>query len=163
VSQWRPSGSDPEAELKEADLLLQKADALLRRHNVRIEPQIQADPDPDEDLPLLTDIVDHLEVEPLLRLDPAPSPTSEPVSSPEPASVAHSPVELAELLVTLDTALAREIEAWFATELPQLVEREFASLAQRMQAEALAHMRATLLPELSERISKLLAGTSTDR
>lgn len=156
---WRKPTDDPAEELKEADILLEKADALLRRHKVK---DYKTPPAPsDDDLPVLTDIVDNLMIEPLLRFD-APPPPSQPFhtetrSAPEapPPSTGVS-VELAELLVNLDTELAREVENWFTDELPQLVTRELDHFAQRLREEASAHMRATLIPALSERIAVLL-------
>ena len=53
---------------------------------------------------------------------------------------------LAERLVELDTAIAREIDEWAARELPQIIARELERLGERIQDEALAHLRATLLP-----------------
>ena len=64
--------------------------------------------------------------------------------------------QLAEQLISLDTEIARAVESWFANELPQLVHRELDKLSARLQEEALAHLRATLLPTLSEHISRSL-------
>lgn len=138
MKDWRASRDDPEAELREADLLLSKADALLRRHQV---PDHAGPADAPDDLPLLTDVVEDL------AFDPDPEAES--------ADQSHS-VALAELLVNLDTDLAREIEFWFANELPQLVASELDRFSENLRREALAHMRATLIPSLSERISSRL-------
>ncbi|HRP74435.1 MAG TPA: hypothetical protein PK725_01965 [Rhodocyclaceae bacterium] len=143
---WRASRDDPEAELREADLLLSKADALLRRHQV---PGQTGPTDTSDDLPLLTDVVEDL--------------AFDPGSEPEPVAGQGNGVALAELLVDLDTELAREIEFWFANELPQLVASELDRFSENLRREALAHMRATLIPSLSERISNRLDRGSRSR
>ncbi len=146
MKDWRaPRRIDPEEELREADLLLRKADALLRRHQVP-SPPAAAGTAPD-DLPLLTDIVEDLAFD--------SQPVAEPVVSGGEPQVANG-VKLAELLVDLDTEIAREIESWFANELPQLVAGELDRFSENLRREALAHMRATLVPALSERIANRL-------
>ena len=123
-------GSDSDADLAEADALLLKADALLRRHRFGA-----SEPSPatiDDDLPILTEIIDDL--------PPAPIP-------------AGASAQLAEHLVELDTELSREIETWFATELPELLAVELETLSKQLREKALAHLRATLLPILSARIA----------
>ncbi|MBL8443343.1 MAG: hypothetical protein JNK52_04785, partial [Zoogloeaceae bacterium] len=65
--------------------------------------------------------------------------------------------ETIELLVSLDTEITRELEAWFASEMPQLVSREFDRFSERLREEVMAHVRATLLPTLSERIAERLS------
>jgi hypothetical protein len=157
---WRKPTDDPTDELKEADILLEKADALLRRHKLREDKHANV-PSPDDDLPVLTDVVDDLMIEPLLRFDTPADPfaRTRPANSgvaPEAPPATGVSVELTELLVNLDTELAREVENWFADELPQLVTRELDRFALRLREEASAHMRATLIPALSERIAVLL-------
>lgn len=136
-----PPGDDtlPE-ELQAADALLDQADALLRRHRGGSRPAL-APPDSDDsnELPLLTEVV----------VVDAPPP------SPAPATSAAT-ILLAEHLVALDAAIAREVESWLAVELPQLISLELDRLSDRLRNQALAHMRATLLPTLSERISENL-------
>ncbi len=139
MKDWRAPLDDPEAELREADLLLRKADALLRRHQVPGERDPAAAPD---DLPVLTDVVEDL--------------AFDPGHDTEAVADHGNGVELAELLVGLDTELAREIEFWFANELPQLVAAELDRFSESLRKQALAHMRATLIPSLSEQISSRL-------
>ncbi len=149
MSMWAPgSRVEPDDDLKAADELLGKADALLRRHHRSTEP---SEPDvfvalEDEDLPVLTDVV-----------DPAELPTT-PLAAPPHGEQNR----LAEQLVGLDTEISREVEAWFATEFPQLLSRELDKFSDRLQEETLAHLRATLLPALSERISRRLEDESDD-
>ncbi len=159
MSEWRldrpETDLDPDADLREADELLLKADALLRKHTraQSLDDSPEDSPDQpvptlaledDDDLPILTEIVKDYA---------GPAAESSPLADTE-----RAPVELAEYLVGLDTELAREIESWFATELPQLVAREFDLLNERLRTEALAHMRATLVPALSELIAARLDG-----
>ena len=151
MSSWSaPPRIDPDDDLKAADELLDKANALLRRHKGADLPE----PDEfvaldDDELPVLTDIVDPSELEGLELAEPEPAATTV-------ESVPIAASELAEQLVSLDTAISREVENWFATELPQLLSRELDKLADRLQVETLAHLRATLLPTLSEHISRSL-------
>lgn len=158
MSRWATGpGIEPDDELKAADELLGKADALLRRHHRSAEP---AEPDvfvalEDEDLPVLTDVVDPSEL-PAAALAPPPlvdAPGTRPHSERN---------RLAEQLVGLDTEISREVEAWFATEFPQLLSRELDKFSDRLQEETLAHLRATLLPALSDRISRRLEDESGD-
>jgi hypothetical protein len=199
VKQWPDLPDDDE--LGRADDLLDQADALLRRH--RGEAQLASDdpapartPAPpeafdDDDLPILTEIVEDLDLpadafqpaEPARELartctppvQPAPAVPSQP-AAPEPtpppgpssqapglappAAQAVAEQRLAERLITLDTAIAREVEEWAARELPQIIARELDRLGERIQDEALAHLRATLLPEISARVSSLFEDAS---
>ncbi|NMG73511.1 hypothetical protein [Aromatoleum diolicum] len=156
MSNWSlPPRLDPDDELRAADLLLGKADALLRRHRAA-EPQAPLLPEPeefvsleDDDLPVLTEVVDPSEWETssqVAQIPPAPAAPTTPVQVSQ----------LAEQLISLDTEISRAVEAWFATELPQLLSREMDKLSSRLQEEAIAHLRATLLPTLSEHISRSL-------
>ncbi|BAL23959.1 hypothetical protein [Azoarcus sp. KH32C] len=179
MSNWsRPRGNETDEELKAADMLLDKADALLRRHR-GMEPQHTSQPEADvfisleeDDLPLLTEVVDPSELPAPASAQtsiqasasapvptPTPTPTSAPAPAPEPrpATPHVQPVsQLAEQLISLDTEIARAVESWFAAELPQLLSRELDKLSARLQEEALRHLRATLLPTLSEHISRSL-------
>lgn len=120
----------PPEEFDHADELLEKAEALIRRHQ-QIGPAEGGD-----DLPVLTDVVE---------LDEAWD-----------AGGAIDPARLAEHLIGVDARLGRALEDWVASELPQILSREFDLLAERLRAEVLAHLRATLLPKLSADISTLL-------
>lgn len=200
MKDWPPLPDDEE--LERADALLDQADALLRRHRPA-ETHSSPSPEPprpdefaepvaledEDDLPILTDVVDVFELADLgvpEVADHSPPPAAEilpaRVFEPPPPRVtgdapppAASPSEhgvggeearlsdeallisaraaLIEELVELDTEIARAVESWLATELPQIVSRELQALGERVQAEALAQLRATLLPALSERIA----------
>lgn len=157
-------------ELNIADDLLDKADALLRRHRADL---LAAPPTPaeggsdDDDLPILTEIVSDFgdglpvltdSIDTLAPPAPAFVPPAPVTATPAAAAAqATTPgVLLAEQLIELDTEIAREIETWLAAELPQIVARELDSLGERIRVETLAHLRATLLPELSARIARRL-------
>lgn len=179
----------PDRELERADDLLDQADALLRRHHARSEPRNEPmepwTPNPgldDDDLPILTEVVDDFELPsvappgpragadayphgaahasgPFHGFDaPAPHAPSAPArTSPHAADTLS--VRLAERLIALDTEIEREISDWVAAEMPQILARELDQLASRVQAELEAHLRATLLPALSARVGKLLEQT----
>lgn len=177
----------PDDELERADSLLDQADALLRRHRLDDRrPNATADdwtPSADfddEDLPILTEIVEDFELpaelpgtlmRPTSAFDRPPSQPSFLHEAPG-ATVAAAAAstrtdtaaptqdtlssEFTERLVELDTAIARELGNWIAAEMPQILARELDQLAGRVQAEMQAHLRATLLPALSARVSSLL-------
>ena len=230
---------DSDDELERADDLLGQADALLRRHRGDATPASPRTPSPggagpaepadaapatspatmqafdDDDLPILTEVVDDLDLpaeifqpveapfaaaavasaaampsfvrslaaaqftpagepaaatvrdaapEPVTQPEPPAPQTPHPQPAPSAAESATSPParsaaaqeqQLAERLVELDTAIAREIDEWAARELPQIIARELERLGERIQDEALAHLRATLLPGISARVSSL--------
>jgi hypothetical protein len=183
----------PDDELERADSLLNQADALLRRHRVDDKhadataddwaPGAELDGD-DDDLPILTEIVEDYELPPALPRVPSRSVTGfdrapaqsaalhetarAPLSTPgmptpaQTTATADTAIQdalsarLAERLVKLDTEIAREIGNWVAAEIPQILARELDQLAARVQAEMQAHLRATLLPEISARVGRLL-------
>lgn len=134
----------PEAmteELKAADTLLDQADALLHRHRGAASLMTASGEDiAADDLPLLTEVVD----EPLVSGTLA-------AAAPEQAAMA-----LSERLADLDGLIAREVESWLSNELPQLLSAELDRLVERVHGQALAQMRATLLPTLSRRIAGAL-------
>lgn len=153
----------PKAELEipledeDADPLFEKADALIQRHaSFAIEPEL-------DDLPVLTDVVETPPpaLEAALAAEPAePAKPDAPLPELAAATAAAAQAEadrLAERLVVLDTAINRHIQEWVATELPQLVSRELDDLAERLQAAAASHLRATLLPVISSEIADTLS------
>lgn len=149
----------PKAELEipledeDADPLFEKADALIQRHaSFAIESEL-------DDLPVLTDVVEPSPP----AAGTAPEAESAEAEPPLPdlaaatAAAARAEADrLAERLVLLDTAISRHIQEWVATELPQLVSRELDDLAERLQATAASHLRATLLPLISTEIADTL-------
>ena len=174
MKEWPPSPRDDD--LERADDLLGQADALLRRHRGQSDMAAQShahtqDPDPafdDDDLPILTEIVDDLDLPPtwsthkaadaaaasIFHTRPAPTPAlSAADQAGHRAAVAQL---LAEKLVELDTEIARKVADWVAVEFQQVLDRELERLGERVRAEMLAHLRATLLPELSAQVSTLL-------
>jgi len=139
----RPQDEPPlPEELEAADLLLDKADALIRRHRGGDDPGF-------DDLPVLTDVVE------------LPATTVAPESPTPVAAVTDNPAAavealLAERMVELDASIQRSVEEWLADELPQIISREFDTMTERIRIQTLAHMRATLMPEISGCISQLL-------
>ena len=173
MKEWPPSPRDDD--LERADDLLGQADALLRRHRGQSDmeaPRHAQDPEPafddDDDLPILTEIVEDLDLPPTwsghkaadaaaasifhTRPAPAPAVTTADQAGHRAAVAQH----LAEKLVELDTEIARKVADWVAVEFQQVLDRELERLGERVRAEMLAHLRATLLPELSAQVSTLL-------
>ena len=186
MNEWLPPSRDDD--LERADDLLGQADALLRRHRGQSDMAAHShahtqDPDPafdDDDLPILTEIVDDLDLPPTwsghkaadaaaasifhTRPAPAPAVTTADQAGHRAAVAQH----LVEKLVELDTEIARKVADWVAVEFQQVLDRELERLGERVRAEMLAHLRATLLPELSAQVSTLLddstkASTAPDR
>ena len=204
MKDWPPLHADADAELERADDLLDQADALLSRHRMPPEaqdlarPMTRPHPDvsghdalaycdnplaDDDDLPILTEIVDELELPPARTEQaarPLPplsatatltasvsaafsaSPIAEPTATQAPSATARMSAEdrityqIAERLVELDTQIARSISEWMDKEFPQLLQRQLDRLSEQLQTEMQAHLRATLLPELSAHISAQL-------
>lgn len=63
---------------------------------------------------------------------------------------------MSERLIELDAQIAQSINQWLAKELPPLIASELLGLSERLRMQTTAHMRATLLPDLSDQISKVL-------
>lgn len=63
---------------------------------------------------------------------------------------------MSERLIELDAQIAQSLNQWLARELPPLIATELAGVAERLKVQTAAHMRATLLPELSEQVSMVL-------
>ena len=204
MKDWPSLHADTDAELERADDLLDQADALLSRHRMPpdAQPAARVTTQPhtdayarealascdspladDDDLPILTEIVDELELPPerteqaARPLPPlsatatltasvsaafSASPIAEPTATQAPSATARMSAEdrityqIAERLVELDTQIARSISAWMDKELPQLLQRQLEHLSEQLQTEMQAHLRATLLPELSAHISAQL-------
>lgn len=207
MKDWPPLHADADAELERADDLLDQADALLSRHRMPPEaqdlarPMTRPHPDisghdalaycdnplaDDDDLPILTEIVDEFELPPE-RTEQAAHPlpplsataaltasvsaafSASPIVEPSTPSTPSAPsatarmstedritYQIAERLIELDTQIARSISEWMDKELPQLLQRQLEHLSEQLQTEMQAHLRATLLPELSAHISAQL-------
>ncbi len=154
-----PSPFEPTNDpLREADELIDKADALLRRRGGERETLLSENAA--TEIPVLTEVVNEFDVMlPPIDADLlAPTPKSKTKGAPA-AQLGDSSesIELVEYMISIDTEIAREIEAWFASELPQLVSRELERMSERLREEVMAHVRATLLPTLSEHLSERLS------
>ena len=154
MSASHPSRPDADAELRSVDAILDKADALLRRHQSPL-PEHRNDSNAADDLPVLLDIVDDSVLHPRVGAPARPQPAAEPATT---AETAHPPidsddVDLIEDLVSLDTSINRAIEAWLTREMPPLVVHELERFNAQLRDRLLEHARATLLPTLSKRIA----------
>lgn len=139
MSTWAPLPRDDE--LERADELLDQADALLRRHRGAEQgaarPRAALD---DEDLPILTDVVDDLE----LVQEPASAPAAQ-------GAAAAAPARPGDAQKGLEQAVLREVESWITSEMPRILARELDQLGERLREEMLAHLQSTLAPRLSGR------------
>lgn len=120
-------------ETEAADRLLDKADALLKRHRA---------PGPDTDIPVLTEAID----------DDIPVLTGAIKEAPAPAPAAG----FVEQLIDLDATLNRRIDEWLHQELPQVLAEELEQARNRILQQIHARARATLLADISQEISHLL-------
>lgn len=121
--------------MSDEDDVLQKADALMRKHRVFVagsndakpaEPTAAAESN-DEDIPLLTEVVEPEDVPP----PPLPG------------------IDMA----ALREAIAAEMEAWLDRELPAQVQRVLDGLTDRLIIELSAAARADLTPRVLEILS----------
>ncbi|MDB5802177.1 MAG: hypothetical protein JWL63_3116 [Rhodocyclales bacterium] len=65
-------------------------------------------------------------------------------------------LQFSEQLIELDAYISQSIDSWLTRELPHIISSELDLVAERIRAQTAAHMRATLLPELSNKLSILL-------
>src|SRR5436853_7414883 len=100
------------------DELLKKADALMQRRRVAGTATAAAE----EDVPVLTDIVDPLMGE-------------------------SAPAALKKLDGVPDE-VARRLDAWLSAALPQIVRAELDGISERVAHQALLELREELLPQL---------------
>lgn len=140
-----------------SDPLLDKADALMQRHTPdtdhHMAPVAEALLDIDEeivdvntdadDVPLLTDVVDH----PAMHSEMADAPTglTTPASFPEEET---SRQESPALNADQQTRLAHELESWLDEQMPQLVIRLMDGMTDQLVAQLTQHTRDELLPRL---------------
>ena len=142
----RPQDEPPlPEELETADRLLDKADALIRRHRGSDDAAL-------DDLPVLTDVV----ALPRRRFRRAARTCATVPAVDKAALATRVQALLAERMVELDASIGRSVEEWLADELPQIISREFDAMTERIRIHTLAHMRATLLPEISGCIAQVL-------
>ncbi|WP_417068169.1 hypothetical protein [Niveibacterium terrae] len=71
-------------------------------------------------------------------------------------------MQVAEQLIEFDAHLAQNLEAWISRELPQILARELDGLRDRIRTQTLAQLHATLIPELSEKLSETLDVATRD-
>jgi flagellar biosynthesis/type III secretory pathway protein FliH len=65
-------------------------------------------------------------------------------------------LQFSEQLIELDAYISQSIDGWLTRELPHIIASELDHVADRIRSQTAAHMRATLLPELSNKLSALL-------
>lgn len=125
--------SDQDA--NQANQLLQQADALMRRHRrvfvagAEAAPKTAAAPENDSDVPVLTEVV---EAEQLIG-------TVSRAAEDEIKARIHAAVG------ANDAELARALERWIATQLPDALSQALDSVAEQLKLELAARLRAELL------------------
>lgn len=111
------------------DDLMQKADALMRRHRVFVagvaENAATAEAPLPEDVPVLTEVV-----------------------SPDTVLAAVPPIQTSVDIAALRGALAFELETWLDEELPQHVMRVLDGVTDQLIAQLSLKARSDLLPRL---------------
>lgn len=140
-----------------------------------------------EDLPVLDDVAEHIALDdelPPADLVVPEMPRQELVTpaavivAPDPAVIAAAAdaaakaareeaaaladaakMRMAEQLIEFDAHIAQTLESWISNELPQIVAAEVDGMVERLRIKTLAHMRATLVPDLSHKLSELLDAT----
>ena len=147
-----PSRPDPDAELGSVDAILDKADALLRRHQSPLHERGN-DSNVADDLPVLLDIVDDSVLHPKVSGQATAAQPVMPLAEDLEPGPAGDDVDLIEDLVSLDTSISRAIENWLTREMPPLVVHELERFNAQLRDRLLEHARATLLPTLSKRIA----------
>ena len=131
-----------DSKVPEEDDLLQKADALMRRHRVFVagaaEPVKEVADSGSDDIPVLTEIVGD---------DMVPE-------------AAHAAVDLAKLR----NALAFELDTWLDEELPQHVMRVLDGITDQLIIQLSLKARSDLLPRLQAALATTAAkhGTTGD-
>lgn len=128
------------------DDLLGKADALIRRHRVFLAGG-QVPAPLEEELPLLTDVVDAAQFAP-----PPEAPPPPPGPSPQALEQAAR-ARLDALLDALQPELKRSMEQWMEELLPRLLARELHEAADRMLAEIGQRFEADMLPRLAQTLA----------
>lgn len=71
-------------------------------------------------------------------------------------AIQQAAMRMSEHLITLDSYISQSIEGWLAKELPQIVSTEMEAFIIRLRQQTTSHMRATLIPDISEKLSSIL-------
>ena len=125
------------------DDLMQKADALMRRHRVFVAGaagNATADETPgQEDIPVLTEVV-----------------------SPDSVLAAVPPVQTSVDIAVLRHALAFELETWLDKELPQHVMRVLDGVTDQLISQLSLRARSDLLPRLQGVLKSAEAAAKPD-
>lgn len=133
-------------ESDEADRLIGQADALLHKHRA---PAVAAPDDP----PVLTEVIEEEDLPVLTAAIDADAPPSVIHT----AAVADSiPPDFVEQLIELDALIQRRVDAWLTHELPVVLSAQIDAAKVRIRDEIHAHVRTTLLSDISQEISELL-------
>ncbi|MBR4877363.1 MAG: hypothetical protein IKU14_06615, partial [Rhodocyclaceae bacterium] len=86
----------------------------------------------------------------------------EETNAPPPPKRPVSELALAEHLLSIEADITRALEQWMASELPELLQQEFAVFASELHTRLSAHARATLTTVLSESIAEGLSKAAAE-
>ena len=100
--------------------------------------------------------------EPPEEAPPLPEEEKEENSAPPLPRRPVSELALAEHLLSIEADLTRALEQWLASELPELLQQEFAVFASELHTRLSAHARATLTTVLSESIAEGLSKAAAE-
>jgi hypothetical protein len=115
-----------------ADDIVGKADALMKRHRSFVAGGIQP-PAPEEDVPVLTEVVDPTQAVKALATALSGSPGAEDLAE-----------RMRELLTPLPPDIARAVEDWLVATLPRLVKRRLDDIAEQVAEEVGSALRESL-------------------
>ena len=119
----------------------------------------QTTPDPQAGVPEVAQGIP--EAPPAPQPEDAASPAADDAPPPPPRRPV-SELALAEHLLSIEADLTRALEQWLASELPELLQQEFAVFASELHTRLSAHARATLTTVLSESIAEGLSKAAAE-
>lgn len=91
-----------------------------------------------------------------------PAAVDEAVGNAVTQALEKSRMDVVEHLLNMDAYLAQSLSEWIDAEIPHIIRGELDGMSERIRAKTTAHMHATLLPKLSEKLTEILEKYTTD-